>query len=343
MRRGGLLSLGAREVGAGAPAFLLASAGCGHGGSADTALRMIEAAFKMGADGIAFTMFRSQSLVVRRHPERKRLEALELSEREWKKVLGAAGASGLPVVVEALDVESLTLAAEVGADALKLHPAEIENPDLLRAFAGTGKPVLLATGGAEEPLLREALDLLPGAAVALLHGPAASLASLEELRLREVRSLKERHGLPVGLVDATDGGSAFAMLAPALAVALGADLVEKRFTLDRSLKGPDYESALSPEDFYRMAELLRQAERAQGDAGGERLRGGARAARPRALHRGGRAHQAGEVLTSPMLAYKRTSERSLPGLPPREAHRVIGRRAARPIEADEAIREDMLE
>ena len=75
--------------------------------------------------------------------------------------------------------------------------------------------------------------------------------------------------MPVGLLDATDGGSAFALLAPALAVAQGADFVEKRFTLDRSQKGPDYESALSPEDFYRMAELLRQAERAQGDGRGE--------------------------------------------------------------------------
>ena len=343
MRRGGLLSIGAREVGAGAPAFLLASAGLGHGGSADTALRMIEAAFKMGADGIVFTLFRSQSLVVRRHPERRRLEALELGEREGRKVLEAARASGLPVVVEALDAESLALAVEAGADALKLHPAEIENPDLLRAFAGAGKPVLLATGGAEEPLVREALDLLPGVAVALLHGPAAALASLEELRLRDLRSLKERHGLPVGLVDATDGGSAFALLAPALAVALGADLVEKRFTLDRSQKGPDYESALSPEDFYRMAELLRQAERAQGDGAGE-VSPGARGRRglARSIVAGGLIKR-GEVLTGPMLAFKRTSVGTKPGLPPREAHRVIGRRAARPIEADETIREDMLE
>jgi sialic acid synthase SpsE len=191
--------------------------------------------------------------------------------------------------------------------------------------------------------VREALDLLPGVAVALLHGPAAALASLEELRLRDLRSLKERHGLPVGLVDATDGGSAFALLAPALAAALGADLVEKRFTLDRSQKGPDYESALSPEDFYRMAELLRQAERAQGDGGAEAASGSrGRRGLGRSIVAGALIKR-GEVLTGPMLAFKRTSAGTKPGLPPREAHRVIGRRAARPIEADETIREDMLE
>jgi sialic acid synthase SpsE len=71
--------------------------------------------------------------------------------------------------------------------------------------------------------------------------------------------------VPVGFLDHTDGGSAFALSAPALAVAWGADLVEKHFTLDRSQKGYDYQSSLNPEDFYRMVELLRQAERASGD------------------------------------------------------------------------------
>jgi sialic acid synthase SpsE len=301
---------------------------------------MIEAAFKMGADGILFAMFRSAELVVRRHPERRLLESLELQERDAKRVLGAARASGLPVVVEALDAPSLALALEAGADALQLHPADLETPPLLRAFAEAQRPVLLGTGGAEESRVREALDLLSGVSVLLLHGPAAAPAPTEELRLRELRPLKERHGLPVGFLDATDGGSAFALMAPALAVSLGADLVEKRFTLDRSQKGHDYEGAVSPEDFYRMAELLRQAERAAGDPSLESaglLRGLARS-----IVAGGLIKR-GEVLTAPMLAYKRTTERTTPGLPPREAHLLIGRRAARPIEADETIREDMLE
>ena len=83
--------------------------------------------------------------------------------------------------------------------------------------------------------------------------------------------------MPVGFLDHTDGGSAFALVAPALAVAYGADLVEKHFTLDRSEKGYDYQSSLNPEDFYRMVELLRQAERAAGDGAGRRERRGASA------------------------------------------------------------------
>jgi sialic acid synthase SpsE len=340
MRRAPVLSLGSREVGAGAPAFLLASTGTAHGGSADTARRMIDAAFKMGADGILFTLYRSQDLVVRRHPERRLFESLELRPQAAREVLGAAKASGLPVVVEALDAPSLALAFETGADALALHPADLENPDLLRAFAEGARPVLLATGAADEGLLKDALHVLSAVDVILLHGPEDAPAPLEELRLRELRALRERHGVPVGLKDRSDGGGAFALLLPSLAVALGADLVEKRFTLDRSTKGHDYEPAVSPEDFYRMAELLRQAERAGGES--EASPGSSPRGQKRTIVAGGLIKR-GEALTASMLAFKRASERGVPGLAPREAHLLIGRRAARPIEADETIREDMLE
>jgi sialic acid synthase SpsE len=133
-------------------------------------------------------------------------------------------------------------------------------------------------------------------------------------------------------------------VAPALAAAHGADLVEKPFTLDRTRKGPDYQPSLSPEDFYRMVELLRQAERARGDGAAAESEGARRLRRQmaRSIVAGGLIPR-GEVLTAPMLAFKRTDARFEPGFPPREAHRVIGRRAARPIQADETIREDKLE
>jgi sialic acid synthase SpsE len=143
----------------------------------------------------------------------------------------------------------------------------------------------------------------------------------------------------VGLLDPTDGGSAFALVAPALAAALGAELVEKRLVLDRSRKGRDAAAALAPEELYRSVELLRQAERARGDAA---PRGPAEPARGRSIVAAGLIGR-GEVLTLDRLRFKRADERLGRGLRPSEAHRVIGRRAARPIQADETIREDMLE
>ena len=339
-----VIALGTRQVGEGQPCFVLAEVASAHGGSADAALAMLDAAFKMGADGIKFQLFRAELLVVRRHPGRKDFDQIELTAREWKKVLRAAKGSGLALLGEAFDLPSLELAAEQAADAFKVHTTDMENPEFIRAVGGVGKPVLFATGGVPEPALREALDLAGGAPIGLLHGFQTFPTPVEEIRFRELQSLKERYRVPVGFLDHTDGGSAFALVAPALAVAYGADLVEKHFTLDRSEKGFDYQSSLSPEDFYRMVELLRQAEHARGDGGGP---GGEAAERyhrlmARSVVAGGLIPR-GAVLTAEMLAFKRTDARFPAGFPPRESHRLIGRRAMRPIQADEVIREEMLE
>jgi sialic acid synthase SpsE len=173
-------------------------------------------------------------------------------------------------------------------------------------------------------------------------GPLAAPAAPEELRLADLAARRERHRVPVGLFDTTDGASAFALVAPALAAAHGADLVEKRLLLDRSRKGRDAAAALAPQEFYRMVELLRQAERARGDAFGQEAASTRASARGRSIVAASLIGR-GDVLTAERLLFKRTDERFGRGLSPAEAHRVIGRRAARPIQADETIKEDMLE
>ncbi|MBI3932545.1 MAG: N-acetylneuraminate synthase family protein [Acidobacteria bacterium] len=337
-------NVGSRPVGEGQACFVLAEVASAHGGSADVALRMLEAAFQMGADGIKFQLFRADALVVRRHPSRKEFEQIELTEKEWRKVLKAARASGLAVLAECFDRPSLDLAAEHDVDAYKVHTTDMENPEFIRAVGAVGRPVLFATGGVAEEAAKDALDLVGKCPVALLHGFQTFPTPIEEIRFRDLARWKERYRVPVGFLDHTDGGSAFALVAPALAVAYGADLVEKHFTLDRSEKGYDYQSSLNPEEFYRMVELLRQAERARGDGAPGESDGAKRYHRmmARSIVAGGLIPR-GEVLTAEMLAYKRTDARFDAGFPPREAHRVIGRRATRPIQADETIREDMLE
>jgi sialic acid synthase SpsE len=332
------LALGGRQIGEGQPCLVLAHVGTAHEGDADAALRLIDASFQAGADAIVFPVFRAADLLARRHPERKELEAAELTPKEWRKVLEAAKASGLAVVAEAFDEASHDLAASAGVDAFQAHPTDLDHPELLRALATAGRPLLVGAGGAGDAPVRDALDAA-GEMAALVLGPLAAPAAAEELRLGEIAARRERHRVPVGLLDATDGGSAFALLAPALAAAHGADFVEKRLTLDRSRKGRDWASALSPEDFYRTVELLRLAERAGGDGEPPAPRAAARGRSIVAAALIGR----GEVLTAEMLRFKRTDERFERGLAPAESHRVIGRRAARPIQADETIREDMLE
>jgi sialic acid synthase SpsE len=331
------LALGGRRLGEGQPCLVVAHVGTAHEGVADSALRLIEAAFQSGADAIAFPVFRATDLLARRHPERKEMEQAELTGREWRRVLEAARASGLAVVVEAFDAASRDLALETAVDAFQAHPTDLDHPDLLRGLAASGLPVLVGAGG-DAPRVREALASAGGTA-ALLVGPPAAPAPAEELRLAELGALRERFRVPIGFLDPTDGGSAFALLVPALAAAHGADFVEKRLTLDRSRKRGEWAAALSPEDFYRTVELLRQSERARGDSEPPPRQAGARGRSIVAATLIGR----GEVLTAEMLSFKRTDDRFERGLAPADAHRVIGRRAARPIQADETIREDMLQ
>ena len=333
------LALAGRRLGEGQPCLVGAHVGHAHEGSADAALRLIDAAFQAGADAIVFSIVRTEELVVRRHPARRALEQMELPERQWRRVLEAARGSGLALIAEALDRSSRDIALAAGVDALQSHPADVDHPSLLRALAETDRPLLLAAGAAAEPELRARLSAL-GPQLALLLGPVEAPAPVEELRLGDLSLLRERLQVEVGLLDPTDGGSAFALLVPALAAAQGACLVEKRLVLDRARRTPESAAALSPEEFHRMVELLRQAESARGETGALRAAG----ERP-----GGRSIVAagliarGEVLTLECLRFKRTDDRGGRGLPPTDAARVIGRRAARPIQADEPIREDMLE
>jgi N,N'-diacetyllegionaminate synthase len=332
------LAIGSRLIGEGQPCLVVAHAASCHEGQPAVALRLIETAFQAGADAIVFSIFRAGELVARRHPERRELEAVELAPREWRRVLGAAKASGLLVVAEAFDLASRDVALEAGVDALQSHPTDLDHPELLRALGASGRPLLLGTGSADDTLVRSALDGA-GASVALVLGPSSLPAAPEELRLAELQVRRERHGVPIGLADLSDGASAFALIAPALAAAHGAAFVEKRLALDRSLKGRDLAAALAPQEFYRMVELLRQAERARGDSPGPAA---VQAARGRSIVAASLIGR-GDVLTADRLQFKRTDERFERGLAPAEAHRVIGRRAARPIQADETIKEDMLE
>src|SRR5258707_10758986 len=189
-------ALGSRTIGEGQPCFVLAEVASAHGGEADRALKMLESAFKMGADGIKFQLFRSDLLVVRRHPGRKDFDQIELSEKEWRKVLRAAKASGLTVLVEPFDLPSLRVAQDESADAYKVHSTDMENPEFIRAVGAAGRPVMFATGGVPEDAGREALELAGAVALGLLAGVQTCPAPLGGIPFRAVGAGEGRDAGP---------------------------------------------------------------------------------------------------------------------------------------------------
>jgi sialic acid synthase SpsE len=249
----------------------------------------------------------------------------------------------LPVLAEVFDRTSLSIGERHRVAAYKIHSTDTENPELIRAVAATGKPLLFSTGGSDlgkvEGALLEARREGNEQAI-LMHGVQNFPTRIEDSHLRFIGTLKSSFGLPVGFQDHVDGGSPMARILPALALAFGADLVEKHITLDRSARGFDFESALDPAPFREMVELLRQTEKA---AGGSEAPAGESAAAYHRLMR--RAVVSREKISkgAPLRREQVSFLRNETGLAPLEAARLFGRAARRDIEAWEPLTEELFE
>ena len=321
------VALGGRAVGQGQPAFILAEVASAHQGVKAQAFALARAARVAGADGVKFQLFRAAELVAPTDSRFATFSKIELSEFDWGRVLDQAAGLPIAVLADVFDAPSLALGEAHGVAAFKIHSTDMENPDFIRKVAATGKPLLLSTGGLGLGAVESALESAGGEGntqIILLHGVQNFPTRIEDANLRYLGTLKATFGLPVGFLDHVDGGSPLARLLPALAVALGADLVEKHLTLDRSARGFDWESSLDPAPFRQMVELLRQAE---GSFGSTVLKLEESAERYHRLMR--RAVHSrlplrkGEPLAPEQIALVRSQD----GLAPAEAPRILGRKA----------------
>lgn len=269
--------LGGRGIGAGHPCFVIAEAGVNHNGDVARAVEMVRAAARAGADAIKFQTFRADELVTAAAPmadyqarnigrtsnQMEMLASLELPYRDFERLMAVCAQEGIRFLTTVADVTSARQMHSAGLQAFKLGSGELTNLPLLREVSSMGLPVLLSTGMATLDEVAEAVATLERSAppaFALLHCVSAYPAPCEESNLRAIRTLREVFGVPVGLSDHTLGWEV------ALAgVALGASIVEKHFTLDRALPGPDHSSSLEPDELRRMIEQLRRVESALGD------------------------------------------------------------------------------
>ncbi len=337
------ISIAGLKVGEGAPAFVLAEVASAHQGEAVQALALAKLAQEARADGVKFQLFRAQDLIAPNDPRFSTFQQIELSPSDWDQVLIESRSLPLAIFGEVFDRESLALAERHDLAAYKIHTTDIENPEFIRAVAATGKPLLLATGGSGLGAVESAIEVARtegNGELMLLHGVQNFPTRAEDSNLRYIGTLKSTFGLPVGFLDHVDGGTGMAIALPALAVAFGADLVEKHITLDRGAKGFDYESALEKEAFASMVELIRESEKTFGSPN---LPSGASASRYHRLMRRAIlsrvALEKGEPLTRDRIAFLRCET----GLPPYDAARLLGRKPRRPIAPWEPLSEDLFE
>lgn len=343
--------IGARRVGAGEPAFIVAEAGVNHNGMLELARRLVDAAAEAGADAVKFQLFRAEALVGPRAPkaryqqlgddrtsQREMLEALELRPEWLPELRERAARHGMEFLCTPFDEESLDLLVRVGIPAVKVGSGELTNLPFLERVAATGLPVILSTGMATLDEVRDAVRVLDRVhghrkiGLVLLHCVSLYPAEPRECNLRAMATLEQAFDVPVGFSDHTQGWE----IAVA-AVALGAAVVEKHLTLDRSLPGPDHRASLEPAEFRAMVRAIRAAESALGDGVKRPMAGEADVARvARRSVVAARPLAKGTVLTRDMLAVKRPGT----GVPPSALPSLVGRALLRDLAADEVIGSD---
>jgi N,N'-diacetyllegionaminate synthase len=325
--------------------YVIAEAGSNHNGDWESAIRLIDVAAEAGADAVKFQLFHAERLYPR---DAGRADYLGVEEdiydivarmelpESWLPGLAARCAeAGVDFLASAFD--------EVSVDTLdpfvpihKVASYELTHEPLLNRVGQKGKPVLLSTGGAQLDEIGPAIDTLKSTGateVVVLQCTAAYPARLEAVNVAALAGLRERFGVPTGLSDHSSDPA----IAPVLAVAFGAVVVEKHFTLDRTLPGPDHRFALDPAGLARMVEAVRGAELARGSAekdvhpDEEELRSFAR----RSVF-ATRDIEPGAVLDERSIAVLRAGKAGA-GLPPSAYASLLGRRAARAVAANRPL------
>jgi N,N'-diacetyllegionaminate synthase len=272
-----VITLGGRKVGGGNPCFIIAEAGVNHNGSLEIAEDLIDAASSSGADAVKFQTFNTDQLLLEttekadyqlettgsEESQYKMLRNLELPSSAFIALKRHADRLGILFLSSPFDTESVDQLERIGVPAYKVASGEITNIPLLRQIAIKGKPVILSTGMATISEVEEALSVLRqggSSGIVLLHAVSNYPAAAADTNLRAMGTLREAFHLPVGFSDHTMG-----TWAPVAAVSLGASVLEKHLTLDKSMPGPDHRASLDPEEFREMVNAIRLTEAAMGD------------------------------------------------------------------------------
>ncbi|TAL04683.1 MAG: N-acetylneuraminate synthase [Rhodospirillaceae bacterium] len=353
--------------------FIIAEAGVNHNGSREQALALVDAAARAGADAVKFQTFRSELLTTARAPKAAyqarntgeggnqlaMLKALELSVADHEALVVACRARGIEFMSTPFEPESARFLVEtLNVARLKVASGEITNGPLLLQLARSHKPIVLSTGMATLQEVREALGVIafgyvapPDAApnpkafrdalkspsgkaalgdkVTVLHCTSEYPAPPESINLHAMTTLAKTFGLPVGLSDHSEG-----IAVSVAAVGLGAVMIEKHFTLDKALPGPDHKASLTPAELTALVAAVRVAEQALGDPKKQPTASELstrRVARKSLVAM--KAITAGEPFTSENLGIKRPGN----GVAPMELWSYLGRHSPRAYEIDDLI------
>ena len=351
------VKLGDRVIGDGYPAFIVAEMAWSHDGSLDKTRAIIRGAVEAKADAISLHLTSMEDYMAPQYSGgRGRIAAgkyaqriydhlckINLGQEAWRELFGYAREQGLLISTMCNDRRSVEFAAQLGPDMYGVHSACLGEEDLLKDMAVKQKPVFLKVGGTYLGEIERAVRLVRETGnldIVLVHGIQSYPTVLEDMHLRYIQSLKQIFSLPVGFADHTDGGSELAMLVPMVALAFGANVIEKHITHDRSLKGIDFESALDPGDFAKLVYNLREIQKAFGSSSARPFSKAEedyrKVSKKRTVAR--ETLEEGERITEGNICFKRADD----GVYPDDCQYLIGRRVNKKIVKDEPITWDKI-
>jgi N,N'-diacetyllegionaminate synthase len=236
-------------------------------GSFSDAQQLIRTAAASGADAVKFQVFQADELAVPEYKYFDLYRKLEFTPGQWAELFTLARNLNLQPIADVFGLSSLAMLCRLEVSALKIHSADLCNRPLLEETARSGKTIILSCGGSTSSEIVEAVSILThshASSICLMHGYQASPTAPEDTAFAKIRKLKKTFNLSIGFADHIAGDHPLSMHWPLLAIAAGADVIEKHLTLNRTDKKEDYISALNPDEFHQMVGYIRLAELAMG-------------------------------------------------------------------------------
>ncbi|GGF94459.1 MULTISPECIES: N-acetylneuraminate synthase [Cysteiniphilum] len=259
--------------------FIIAEAGVNHNGSIDLAKKLIDVASDAGADAVKFQTFKAEKLVSKQaqkadyqkqtteaqESQYDMIKKLELDENTHLELMNYCKEKSIMFLSTPFDHESIRLLADMGLEIFKIPSGEITNLPYLRAIGGLNKKVVLSTGMADIGEIEDALGILDSAGtskenITVLHANTEYPTPMCDVNLKAMQTIAQTFKVKVGYSDHTLG-----IEVPIAAVAMGASVIEKHFTLDKTMSGPDHKASLEPKELKAMIGAIRNIEKALGD------------------------------------------------------------------------------
>ena len=340
------VKIGDKLIGNREPCFIIAEAGSNHNGSLEQAKKLIDAAAEAGADAVKFQIFKAESLYSKYTPEFSYLKGQDTYEliksietpREWiKELAGYCKGKNIDFLASVFDFDAVDIMDRY-VSAFKIASFEITDLELIRYAAEKGKSMVISTGMANLGEIEDAINAVKSVRnenIVLLHCNSLYPTPVEVVNLKAIDAMRTAFKIPIGFSDHTLG-----IHIPIAAVAMGACVIEKHFTLDRTLPGPDHSFAIEPDELKEMVKCIRDVEKAKGSGIKEKSE---LESEEMYIKARGSIHARWDIpkgteITRDMLIIKRPGY----GIKPKFIDIVVGRDAKKDIKEDEWITWEMV-